>query len=293
MRVAVVGLGGVGGYIAACLAKTEHEVLGFARGEHLHAIEQRGLEIVEDDSSWHVALEVHAIEEIEGYFDVVLFCLKSYDLSMACKAFANHLHKDSIAISFANGVNSVEVLRNSLDVTVLDGCVYILSHIEKAGIIRKKGKVFAAVFGGDSDATQILAQLFDAASLRYKTPEDIRTAVWKKYIFISAFATLTSYYDTSIGAIYEKHFEEAKELLQEIANVAHAMNIDIYDEVEKSLETAKNVPYDSSTSMHLDFTNNKATELGSLSGYIVSKGLEYGVDVSLMQKFYQELKQRG
>jgi 2-dehydropantoate 2-reductase len=136
-----------------------------------------------------------------------------------------------------------------------------------------------------SDATQTLVQLFDAASLRYKTPEDIRTAVWKKYIFISAFATLTSYYDTSIGAIYEKHFDEAKALLKEIANVAHAMNIDIYDEVEKSLETAKNLPYDSSTLMHLDFTNHKATELESLSGTIVSKGLEYSVDVSLMQQF--------
>jgi hypothetical protein len=37
----------------------------------------------------------------------------------------------------------------------------------------------------------------------------------------------------------------------------------------------------------------RTKKLQSLSGYIVSKGLEYSVDVSLMQQFYQGRKQRG
>jgi 2-dehydropantoate 2-reductase len=55
MRVAVVGLGGVGGYIAASLAKTEHEVVGFVRGAHLEVIQKSGLQIIEDTASWHVS----------------------------------------------------------------------------------------------------------------------------------------------------------------------------------------------------------------------------------------------
>ena len=82
----------------------------------------------------------------------------------------------------------------------------------------------------------------------------------EKYIFISAFATLTSYYDKPISYIYNNHKDEAKELLNEIASVANAIGIDIFDEVEKSLQSSSKVPADSSTSMHLDFKNKKRDE---------------------------------
>jgi 2-dehydropantoate 2-reductase len=159
-------------------------------------------------------------------------------------------------------------------------------------VIRKKGEVFAAVFGGDELATQRLKALFDAADLRAKTPDDIKTALWKKYIFISAFATLTSYYDKSIGYICEKHFYEAKELLEEIAAVAFSLNIDIKEEVAKALEVASKLPYDASTSMHLDFSNQKRDELETLSAYIVEQADVRGVEVPLMRTMYEALLKR-
>ena len=173
---------------------------------------------------------------------------------------------------------------------VQDGCVYILSHIEASGVIRKKGKVFALVIGGNESA--ILKAVFDEASLRTKVEEDIQTAIWKKYIFISSFATLTSYYDNTIGFICEKHLDEAKELLEEIAKVAKSKNINIASEIEKSLEVAKGLPYDASTSMYLDFKNKKRDELETLSGYIVREAKRGGLKVPLMQKMYEELLKR-
>jgi 2-dehydropantoate 2-reductase len=152
--------------------------------------------------------------------------------------------------------------------------------------------VFAAVFGGDEKATAKVAEVFDEAGLRYKTPGDIKTAIWKKYIFISAFATATSYHDNSIGYVYENHKDEAKTLLKEIASVAKAKGVEIYDEVEKSLQTASKVPYDSSTSMHLDFQNKKRVELETLSGYIVQEGKRLDIQTPLMKKMYEVLRDR-
>ena len=289
MRVAVVGLGGVGGYVAAMLKKGGVDVVGFARGEHLKKIQENGLGVVEDKSSWHVAIEAKELDEADGYFDVVIFCVKSYDLVEAYNKISKHVDTNSILISFSNGVSNGDTLKELSKCIVLDGCVYILSHIEEAGVIRKKGKVFAAVFGGDKKATHLLSQLFEKANLRIKMPDDIKTAIWKKYIFISAFATLTSYYDKSIGYVYEHHKDEAKKLLQEIADVAHAKGIDIYDEVEKSLDVASKVPYDSSTSMHLDFQNKKQTEIEGLSGYIVQEGKKYRIKTSFMDMMYSNL----
>jgi len=295
MRIAVVGLGGVGGYLAASLAKTSDEVVGFARGEHLKVIQEKGITIMEDDATWSQSLNALELNAVSGYFDIVLFCVKSYDLYSSYESMKNSCNSKTILLSFSNGVSNGDVLRGLSSSVVLDGCIYILSHIERLGVIRKKGKVFAAVFGGDANATELLNGIFIEASLRTKTPEDIQTAIWKKYIFISAFASLTSYYEESIGSIYEHHYEEAKTLLEEIALVADAVGVDINAEVEKSLATAFKVPYDSSTSMALDFKNEKRDELESLSGYIVTKAEEFSLKVPLMKRIYEELlkKHRG
>ena len=292
MRIAVVGLGGVGGYIAANLAKTSHEVVGFARGEHLKKIQKDGISIVEDEQTWHVKIDARTLEEADGYFDAVLFCVKSYDLKDSFESIAQYVTSNTILLSLANGVEHGDELRVLSESKVLDGCVYILSHIQENGVIRKKGKVFALVIGRLNGEGELLKSVFDEASLRCKVEDDIRTAIWKKYIFISAFATATSYYDKTIGYVYEHHYDEVKALLEEIAEVAHAKGINIYEEIEKSLNTAKNLPYDSSTSMHLDFQNKKRDELNTLSRYIVNEAKREALEVPTMQMMYEELLTR-
>ncbi len=290
MRVAVVGLGGVGGYIAGYFAKAGIDVVGFARGEHLDAIQKNSLEIVEDTQSFNVKLQAQTLQEAEGTFDVVLFCVKSYDLEKSYKEIAPHTTQNTILLSFSNGVNSAEILQQLSQGIVLQGAVYILSHIQKVGVIRKKGKVFAAVFGGENqEAIQTVASLFEKANLRYKTPSNIKEALWKKYIFIGAFATLTSYFDKSIFNVYKNHNKEAQQILQEIALIAQKEGVNIDSEIEKALQTASSLPQDSSTSMHLDFQKKKKTELETLSGYIVKKAKEHNVEVPLMQKCYEAL----
>ena len=289
MRVAVVGLGGVGGYIAASFAKTSYDVVGFARGAHLEAIKKDGLRIVEDEQTWAIPLDVRELHEAEGSFDVVLFCVKSYDLVQAYKALEHTLHPKSILLSFSNGVANGDTLRALSDARVLDGCVYILSHLESEGVVRKKGKIFAAVFGGEKEAVATLSALFDEAALRYKTPENIQEALWKKYLFISAFATLTSTYNKSIGALMQENLQEVQSLLEEINSVAKAKGIDISAEVQKALDTAASLPYDASTSMHLDFQNHKKTELEALSGYILREAQRYQIATPVMQRCYERL----
>lgn len=283
MRIAIIGLGGVGGYLAAVLSRAGLDVTGFARGKHLQAIQNKGITIVEDDKEWQASFQAKELREAKGKFDIVMFCVKSYDLAQSYHEISSCVSENTLLIPFANGVNNGEVLREITKAHVVDGAVYILSAIEKPGVIRKKGKVFSAIFPKHN--TKILEDVFKASGLRYKAVDDIQTALWKKYIFIAAFATLTSYYDTTIGDIYEHHRKEAKELLEEIAVFAkETKNIDIFDEVENSLATAGKVPYNSSTSMHLDFKNGKKTELENLSGY---------VQKPFMQKLYNELKKRA
>jgi 2-dehydropantoate 2-reductase len=299
MRILIYGLGGVGGYIAAHLAKTQHEIVGVARGEHLKAIQENGLHpqgtlhVSEDEKEFTANFTAVNESELSGYFDLVLFCVKSYDLKNAaliCKPF---LSQQSIVFSLSNGVEHGDELRTLLDCKVLDGCIYILSHIEKAGRIRKMGKVFNLLFAGEG--SDILASVLDEAGLRYKIAEDIQKELWKKYIFISTFGVLTSYFDMSIKEVYENHYDEAKELLQEVAAIAKAKNIELEDEIEKSLLTASKLPQSASTSMHKDIKAKKKDELQTLCGYLVREAKRLHlqgtlhVSVPKIEKYYREL----
>ncbi len=290
MRVCVVGLGGVGGYIAAYFAKSGIDVVGVARGKHLSAIEKNGLQIKEDGKTFRVEFPVCNIQELEGKFDAVLFCTKSYDLEEAAKRMCSHITKESVLVSFGNGVNNADVLRGVCDAKVAKGCVYILSHIETPGVVKKQGDVFAAVFGGEGN--EDLVKLFEKSNLRYKLSLDIQKDLWKKYIFIAAFATLTSYYDLPIRKVYETHREQTETVLKEIAHLAWKKGIDINKEVEKSLKTASVLPPKASTSMRKDFQNKNKTELESLTGYLVKEAREIGVELPCISKMYEELAHR-
>jgi len=293
MRIAVFGAGGVGGYIGANLCGSGNEVTIVARGAHLAAICRNGLKVIEDEREY-VAVPDKAVDEegLEGIYDLVLLCVKGYDMDAAVEHLRPHVSPRSIILPLANGIDHFEKIAAQLDATVLKGCCYILSHIEASGVIRRKGKVFAAVFGSDvhTRAVSTVATLFEKAGLRCKTPQDIDTAVWKKYLFISAFASLTSYYDMRIKQVYETHRDETEALLREIAAVARAGGIEMGDEVQKALESASGLPESACTSMHLDFRQGKPTELEALSGYIVAEGAQLSVDTPVMHKLYTGLK---
>jgi len=301
MRIAVVGVGGVGGYIGAKLCsligtqKQSYEIVFIARGKHAEAIKENGILIKEDEMEFRATpSEVCSAEEATGTFDLILVCVKSYDIQEALKPLLKTVRPDTVLIPFANGVTNAQSIANMVDAKVINGCIYILAHIQSEGVIRKEGKVFAAVFGDEEYFGEALHvhYIFKDAGMRAIADENIDQAVWKKYLFIAAFATLTSYYDRSIKSIYEEYYEDAKRLLEEIVSIAKAKSIDIQNEIQKALEIAASLPKDASTSMHLDFQNHHKTELETLSGYIVHEAKQLGVEVPLMAKFYSVLKER-
>ena len=294
MRVAIIGLGGVGGYLASYLRKGDAELVCFARSKHLEVIQRDGLTLIENDEDGKAKrvtnkLDARDMSQADGYFDLVIFCTKSYDLLESYKQISPFIDSSSVLLSFSNGVNNGDILRKNTQSIVLDACIYILSNIEQAGVIHKHGKVFSAVFNGEENATKNLKEYFESVNLRVKIPQNIQEALWKKYIFISAFGVLTTYYDESIVQVVESHFIELKILLKEISSVAKAKGIDIEGDIQKSIDIARTLPYDSSTSMHLDSKKGKKMELESLCGYIVKEADRHLIDTPFMTEVYKHL----
>jgi 2-dehydropantoate 2-reductase len=291
LRIAIIGIGGVGAYIGASFlhSQVEHEITLVGRGEHKEAIISSGLKIIEDSDEFSVAVENM---ELSGVYDIVIFAVKSYDLADAVEMLRPNIDKKSILFSLANGVAHAKMIQESVDAKVLDATVYILSHIKEPGVIRKEGKVFSVVIGSKNykEELLIIEKLFNEAHLRIKISENIEEALWKKYLFISVFATLTTYYDKSIKSVYEDQRKECEELIKELVAVAKAKGIDLHKDIEKALDTASKLPEKASSSMHLDFQNSHKNELETLTYYVIREGLELGVKTPLYEKMYKALK---
>src|SRR5258708_15319198 len=105
MRIAVVGAGGVGGGFGAALAKAGADVTFIARGAHLAAMQSQGLKVQGGRGETHVT-PTQATDDPSsiGTVDIVLFCVKLWDVESAGKAIKPLVGSDTAVIPLQNGV---------------------------------------------------------------------------------------------------------------------------------------------------------------------------------------------
>src|ERR1700760_1995810 len=111
MRIAVVGAGGVGGGFGAALARAGADVSFIARGAHLAAMKAQGLRVRSDRGDIHL-LPTRATDNPAevGEVDVVLFCVKLWDVESAGQSIRPLIGSDTAVIPLQNGVDAAERL---------------------------------------------------------------------------------------------------------------------------------------------------------------------------------------
>ena len=304
IRIIVVGIGGVGGYFGGLLAKEYFEsdnveIIFIARGEHLKKIKSDGLTVIKgkEEFTVHPFLATDNFTEA-GYADFIILCTKSYDLEETIGQLNPCLGTNSVIIPLLNGVDSVQRIKAILpDVTVSEGCAYIVSHIKEPGVIENIGNVQKIFFGLDDTSDErfsTLEKIMQQAGIDATFSQTISTIVWTKFIFISAIATATSYYDKTVGEVAEKHDEILFKLIEELKQIALAKNIPVDKDItHKTLHRLKNVPYNNTTSMQRDFKSNKPhTELESLTNYVIKAGHELNIPTPTYQNLFTLLKNK-
>lgn len=296
LKIAIVGAGGVGGYIAAKLTQNMYDVTLIARGEHYKAIKQKGLKVLEykdDDFTVHPKVVENTSDEI---FDIVFIATKTYDFESACKSIENNVDENTLVIPLANGVEHKSVLKNHLpSCKICEGAIYIISNIEEYGVINRKSFTFYLLFGDEKEHVnlKVLESILNESDLRSNYTSNIKYECWKKYLFISSMAALTTYFNEPMGYIVKEKLELFIDMLLEIQKLANKKGVNISNnDIEKAVKQATHVPYESKTSMQLDFEKGGNTEIESLLGYIVNEAKNLGLDVPTMQKIYLELKDR-
>ena len=300
MTIAILGIGGVGGYLGGklLLSKQDEKIVFISRGKQLQKIKKEGLKLIDEDKEYIVKPDIIIDDPKElGVFDLVLICVKSYDLKDALDLIKDNISDKTVLLPLLNGVeHDKEIKAIYPNAKVLNGCIYILSNLKDIGVVKKYGGVFNLIYGSDEydlDKFKWIKELFDKAGLRNKLTSDIELETWKKYLLIAAYASMTSYYKEPLGFIAQEKIDELESVLYEIKSVANAKGVEIDNEViEKILKRLPTLPYDSKTSMQLDFEKGKKTEVEALCGYIVKEGRRLSIDTPLMKKYYEELSRK-
>src|SRR5437763_15733361 len=109
MRIGVIGAGGMGGPYGASLAKAGADVTFVARGAHLAAIRENGLHIEGDRGETHIR-PAQATDDIAaiGIVDVVLSCVKVWDVEQAAEEIGAIIGPQTAVISLQTGVDAAE-----------------------------------------------------------------------------------------------------------------------------------------------------------------------------------------
>jgi 2-dehydropantoate 2-reductase len=302
LRIAVLGSGAVGGYYGAKLALAGHDVTFVARGRHLEAIRERGLEI-RSPMLGDSLVRANAEEDTAkiGPVDLVLVAVKAYDNAAALPLLRPLLSRSTTVLTLQNGVDSAgEVAAVTGEDHVLGGTTYIATALAEPGVIEQTGThrriVFGEVFGQlpkMTDRVKVIQQAMADADIQAEAAADGRVAIWEKFIFLVSLAGFTGATRLPIGPVWADPFirEQFLNGCREIEAVARAEGVPVAADRIQQIETyVATIPGSMRSSLLIDLSLGKKIEVEALHGSVVRRAARAGIPVPIMSTLYAVLK---
>ena len=306
--VCVYGIGGVGGYFGGRIAyevskgNRAIQVYFISRGEHLKAIQQHGLNVITDKEEFLCFPNI-ATDNIRHIPtpDLYLLCVKGYDLDSAVTSISKNISADTIILPLLNGVDIYERIRTSLQKGIVSpASVYVSSSIEKSGTVRQKGPEGHIIFGKDPKQLgynyEYLIEFFNEMGISNTWYDNPYPAIWEKYIFITALSLMTAYSEKTLGEVLsdDKLKSMTENNMKEGVLGGKTKNIEFkQDIVEKTLQKAKNFPYESKTSFQRDYEKGESRHEGDiLGGTLIRLAKEHNISIPTITEVYRELISR-
>jgi 2-dehydropantoate 2-reductase len=299
MRVAVMAAGAVGGYFGARLAAAGHDVAFIARGAHRDAIARDGLKVESTLGNLHLKdVKVTDDPRQVGPVDLVLFAVKLWDTETAGAQARPFVGAGTRLVTLQNGVDSVERLTPILGAeATVGGATYVVSKIERPGVIRHTGTAAKVVCGRlDRRPDAVLAGYVDqikAAGIDITLSGDMLLDLWKKFVLLSGTSGITASTRQPLGAIRDD--EDMRnffyQLLDETTAVGRAAGVRFPDDFGAELKrTVEAFPPTMRASMANDLAAGNRLELDWLAGKVVALGRRHGVPTPGHAAVYAILK---
>jgi 2-dehydropantoate 2-reductase len=276
--VAVLGPGGVGGFIAAALERAGEDVVVVAREETAATIEREGIQVTSvrlGDFTAHPATAT----ELATAPDLLVVATKATTLD---EALSRVSAPPRLVVPLLNGLDHIAHLREVLDPgTVAAGAIRIESDRPEPGVVVQTSPFLRVDLAADQDpprsALGSVATMFERAGIPVEIGSSEAQILWSKLVRLNALALTTSAADRPIGFIRsDPQWREALiGCITEATAVANAdgAEMDAGDRIGE-LDAAH---AELRSSMQRDIAAGRPPELDAIAGAVLRAGARHGL----------------
>ena len=298
MRIAIFGVGGVGGYIGAQLVRAGSHVSFIARGAHLDCILEKGLTVSSPNGEMLVRPECATADAAEiGPVDLVILGVKAEQVRQVAKQLKPMLTAESVVLPLQNGVEAADQLVEIVGAgQVLAGLCGMMAWVAAPGHIRTLGDVNFVKLGEldnrRSERVLRIAAELDAAGIQAEVPDDIHRAIWEKFLFVASLGGMGALRGQAFAQI--RADAESRRMLElsmiEIHTLARMRGVSLDPTlVERTMGFVDELPEDGTSSLQRDIGAGRPSELEAWNGAVVRLAEEAGLDVPVHRFIYESL----
>lgn len=295
MNAAVLGPGGVGGLLAALLARRGDRVVCIARPSTCERLLADGVS-VQSKRFGDFKASVEAAPELRFPVDVCFVAVKATELGSALDRVSRRSLGNALIVPFLNGVEHIAALREKYGEAVVPATIRVEATRVSPGVI-EQASPFAFIELGltGSDAARgqnirSLAQHLVAAGLDVEIRSDEGLMLWGKLGFLAPLALLTTHEKTTAGEVRTKHRSSLLSVVHEVAEVARKAGAPIDEQA--TLKLFDSVPAGMQSSMQKDAAAGRTTEIEAIGGAILRAAERLGVEVPVTAKLVADIRSR-
>lgn len=287
MRIAILGAGGVGGFLAAKLIRAGHDVGLLARGAHLEAIRSAGLTLIENGRSTTVCPKITTDDAAAlGPADLAIVAVKAHQLEALMPALSAIVGPDTQILPFQNGVEAPAFLaRHFGDDRTAIGVARIFANITAPGVINQYGTLCNFVFGRidgsqASPSIDTWRRVFAEAGVDAPACADVTVDLWVKALGFNGVSGTTAGGRTTIGTVRASPmlWRLFQTIVAETAAVGRARGVRIPPEAEAAVEAMVGaLPDQARASTAHDLEAGKPLEIDYGCGAIARLGADAGI----------------
>jgi 2-dehydropantoate 2-reductase len=283
MKVAVVGAGAIGGWIAGRLALAGRDGRVVARGETLQGMDSEGLRLTDNGETRCVAVATSDDPAVLGEHDIVIVAVKAPALVELASTLEPLIGDETLIIPMLNGVPwwftdepllSVDPngdIADALPFERIIGCVVHASCRREAAnhvqVVHAEKLILGEPDGGSSARVERLCELFHTEGIACEPSETIRRAIWYKLWGNATINPLSALTRSTADQLLEDEAVRGfmAEAMDELAAVGAAIGCPVSESADDRMEVTERLGAFKS-SMLQDVEAGRPIELEALLG---------------------------